>query len=128
MGSALSRAGIESWIQEGAPEDATRIVSVAADQLEAAEAVASQPIPNDILQESQQESPEWVAPRCPKMPSRRPGSRECRPLQQLALRGLWRPLERSFARFGHRSGLIAQEALRNGKSRPATGQLFPQGE
>jgi hypothetical protein len=66
LGSALSRAGIESWIQEGGPEDAPRRISVAADQLEAAEAVASQPIPKDILEESQQKSPEWVAPCCPK--------------------------------------------------------------
>jgi len=66
LGSALSRAGIESWIQEGAPEDAPRVISVAADQLEAAETVAAQPIPKDILEESQQESSEWVAPSCPK--------------------------------------------------------------
>jgi hypothetical protein len=65
---ALYRAGIESWVDNRAAQmelGAPRIL-VAADQLEAAQAVAAQPIPQDILQESQEAAPEYEPPSCPE--------------------------------------------------------------
>jgi len=63
----LRRADIESWIDQpgrgwvvGGPR-----VTVAADQLEQARAVAAQPVPQDIVELSRTDLPEFVAPRCP---------------------------------------------------------------
>jgi hypothetical protein len=70
---ALKRAGIESWID--AAESGSRYagfglasprVIVAADQLEAARAIASRPIPQEIVDESKTEAPEYLPPVCPK--------------------------------------------------------------
>lgn len=66
LGQALSRAGIENW-----PESARRTgnpysrVFVAADQLERARLVAAQPIPQDIVEESEEDPSDYVAPTCP---------------------------------------------------------------
>jgi hypothetical protein len=66
LGQALSRAGVDNW-----PEHARRTgqlysrIFVAADQLEQARAIASQPIPQDILEESEAEPSAYVAPTCP---------------------------------------------------------------
>jgi len=75
LAAALERAGIDSWIQtsrtSGDPTDLTypRIL-VAADQLEQAQAVAAQPIPQDIIDESLEEQTsepqEFEVPRCPQ--------------------------------------------------------------
>jgi hypothetical protein len=76
-GEMLRRAGIESWIQR----PGTRFVvpwlelgvgdlqiNVAADQLEQAQAVMAQPIPQDIIDEIKEEesTPAYEVPRCPK--------------------------------------------------------------
>lgn len=71
LGEVLRRAGIDSWIQEpgrGAWEDRSIRISVAADQLEAARALADQPIPQSIIDESKHldEVPEYEAPKCPE--------------------------------------------------------------
>lgn len=69
LGEALKRAGIESWIEGltsyGAGIGGPRVM-VAADQLEHARAIAGQPIPADILEESQIDVPEFAVPVCPK--------------------------------------------------------------
>jgi hypothetical protein len=63
----LKRAKIESWYE---PQN-NRMgvwgprVTVAADQLEDAINVASQPVPQDILDELRVEVPEYETPRCP---------------------------------------------------------------
>lgn len=74
----LRRAGIESWIegastyanssgsQEGSFDDGSRRVMVAADQLEQARAIASQPVPADIIEESKTAPPEFEPPVCPR--------------------------------------------------------------
>lgn len=69
---ALRRAGIESWIdgQEAGighkgTEFAQPRVLVAADQLEQARIVASNPIPEEIIDESKTVMPEFEMPRCP---------------------------------------------------------------
>ena len=74
----LKRAGIESWFNFGGytsssvPSIAHSVmlggikVLVAADQLEQARAIAAQPIPHDIIEDSETEIPEFVLPKCPK--------------------------------------------------------------
>lgn len=64
---ALRQAGIESWIEKlglsselGGP-----VVTVAADQLEAARAIAERPIPQEIVDLSKMETPEFEVPVCP---------------------------------------------------------------
>lgn len=70
---ALRQAGIDSWLDhpEGTYhykdlEIAFPRVLVAADQLDEARAVAAQSIPQEIVDESKQEIPEFVEPKCPK--------------------------------------------------------------
>jgi hypothetical protein len=64
---ALQRAGLDNWIQPSR-EFGRRYarVLVAADQLEQARAIAATPIPQEILDHSKQEVPEFVAPVCPQ--------------------------------------------------------------
>jgi len=71
----LRRAGIESWIERpGAKATVAwdeRMVGnlqvlVAADQLDDAREIAARPIPQDVVDESRQEVPEYVPPKCPK--------------------------------------------------------------
>ena len=64
---ALKRAGIENWYEapgrgwsSGGPQ-----VVVAADQLEQARQIASQPIPEEILDDLRLVAPEYEAPPCP---------------------------------------------------------------
>jgi len=68
----LDRAKIESWLFDPAREVATRLLDripfrilVAADQLDEARKIIAQPIPQDILEESQMDIPAYVIPRCP---------------------------------------------------------------
>jgi hypothetical protein len=75
---ALRRAGIESWFNFGGfttsfvPTTSQSVmfgdiqVLVAADQLDQARAIAAQPIPQDIIEESETETPEYEVPKCPK--------------------------------------------------------------
>lgn len=70
LGEALRRAGIDSWIQGPSNRsglDGSRLL-VAADQLEPARIVASQPIPQDIIDQSRElnNAPEFENPVCPK--------------------------------------------------------------
>jgi hypothetical protein len=64
----LRRIGIESWIER--PRFVGGLngprVLVAADQLELARLIAAQPIPQEIIDESNQETPEFELPRCPE--------------------------------------------------------------
>ena len=63
---ALRRAGIDSWVERPGRDRVSSLrVVVAADQLEAARAIAAQPIPQAILDEYNEETPEFVAPQCP---------------------------------------------------------------
>ncbi len=62
----LKRAGIDSWV-EGASGRGGGFPSVvvAADQLDRAIEVANQPIPQEIIDDSKVEVPEFVPPKCP---------------------------------------------------------------
>jgi hypothetical protein len=73
LSEALKRAGIQSWIEAAGTGSryagfglASPRVIVAADQLETARTIASQPIPQEIIDESKAEAPEYVPPVCPK--------------------------------------------------------------
>jgi hypothetical protein len=65
----LKRAGIECWIERpgwSAINPAYLRVLVAADQLEQAREVASRPIPQEIVDESRTNVPEFELPHCPR--------------------------------------------------------------
>jgi ribosomal protein S27AE len=64
---ALRKAGLGGWLE--VPREFGRRyarVLVAADQLEQARAIAAQPIPQEIIDDSKEEIPEFVEPKCPK--------------------------------------------------------------
>jgi len=64
----LYRAGIESWVDNRANSvglSGPKIL-VAADQLEAAQAIAARPIPQDVIDYLSDSIPEYVPPTCPK--------------------------------------------------------------
>jgi len=65
---ALKRAGIDSWVERPGTRWGASVprVVVAADQLEEAIQIASQPIPQDILDQSHEEIPEFEPPKCPQ--------------------------------------------------------------
>jgi hypothetical protein len=63
LAEVLRRSGIESWIAGGL--NGPRVL-VAADQLDLARLIAAQPIPQEIIDESNQETPEFELPRCPE--------------------------------------------------------------
>jgi ribosomal protein L37AE/L43A len=135
LGRALNRAGIDNW-----PLSASRTgqlysrVYVAADQLEQARAIASQPIPQDIVEESEEEPSEYVVPTCPACGAADPV------LESVDPANLWscEMCGRQWKEAGTEVGIEAAEGpkgvsfgisgSRDGKSRPATGQLYPQGE
>lgn len=63
---ALRQAGIDSWVEQpGRGWVSSPRVVVAADQLDEARAIAARPIPREIIEEYEQEAPEFVPPRCP---------------------------------------------------------------
>jgi hypothetical protein len=69
LAEALQRAGIESWV-EALPPYSVSVgnprVLVPADRLEEARAVAAKPIPQDIIDFSKTEVPEFELPDCPR--------------------------------------------------------------
>jgi hypothetical protein len=64
----LKRAGIDSWVERPGTRWASSVprVVVAADQLEEAIQIASQPIPQHIIEQPTVEVPEFVPPKCPQ--------------------------------------------------------------
>ena len=60
----LRRAGIESWVERY--RDGGIRVYVAADELDRAQLIAAQPIPQEIVEESRTPLPEYEVPRCPR--------------------------------------------------------------
>ena len=63
----LNREGIESWVEEPGTRWSVfspRVV-VAADQLEEAIEIAKRPTPQEIIDESEMEVPQYEPPRCP---------------------------------------------------------------
>ena len=67
--AALMRQGIESWVRQVSAYSTDTLgpqVYVAADQLDHAQAVAAQPVPQDILDEWNTVVPEFQLPICPQ--------------------------------------------------------------
>ena len=66
----LRQAEIESWIEQPGSRYSLEFsyprVLVAADQLEEARQIATRPIPQDIIDLSEMDSPEFETPKCPK--------------------------------------------------------------
>ncbi len=80
LGEVLRRAGIESWIEgpggsyspySQLDERNLRIL-VAADQLDQARSIAAQPIPQEIIEQSKMDLPEFEAPACPQCGAKDP--------------------------------------------------------
>jgi len=69
ISAVLTKAGIDNWV-EWIPGYGIGIgnprVLVAADQLDRAREIAARPIPQEIIEESNEEVPEFVEPKCPK--------------------------------------------------------------
>ena len=67
LAEALRQAGLDSWVQ-GSQEFGRRQarVLVAADQLDRAREIAARPIAKEAVDESQEEVPEFIEPKCPK--------------------------------------------------------------
>jgi hypothetical protein len=63
----LKRAGIESWVEApgGRSSVSTPRVVVAADQLDEAIEIARRPIPQEIIDDTKMEAPEYEPPKCP---------------------------------------------------------------
>jgi hypothetical protein len=71
--AALLRHGIESWVRQVSAYSTDVLgpqVYVAADQLEQAQAIAAQPIPQDIIEEWNTVIPEFDLPICPQCHSK----------------------------------------------------------
>lgn len=85
----LSRANIQSWLFDPRRETAMRFLDrtpyrilVAADQLDEARVIVAQPIPQDIVEESQIEIPEYETPGCPGCGDREPTLLEADPVNR----------------------------------------------
>ena len=69
ISEVLKRAGIESWIEapaQGSLDLTGPRVIVAADELEEARAIAEQPIPQEIIDQSKVRVEDFVPPACPE--------------------------------------------------------------
>jgi len=66
----LRQAGVESWIEQPGSryslESSYPRVLVAADQLDEAREIAARPVPQEIIELSQIDLPQFEAPKCPK--------------------------------------------------------------
>jgi hypothetical protein len=65
ISEVLRRAGNESWIQSRGRGLLYSRILVAADELDRAQALIANPIPQDIVDESREAVPEYEPPRCP---------------------------------------------------------------
>jgi hypothetical protein len=134
LGEMLRRAGIDCWIDGpragGNWELRYHRVLVAADQLDQAREIVSRPVPQDIVDESKATVPDFEPPKCPGCGAADPALESIDPVNA------WQ-CESCGRRWVDAGGKPEDEpqnpALgagppKNGKSRPATGQLYPQGE
>jgi hypothetical protein len=138
LSEALRRAGIESWTTipgrwyspYGDLDLTNPRVLVAADQLDQARLIASRPIPQDIIDESREEPEEYVAPTCPGCGSADPVLESADPVNAWRCEVCGREWQEAVEtqKEEPRKGGFGISAAGNGKSRPATGQLYPQGE
>jgi ribosomal protein L37AE/L43A len=130
----LRRAGIESWITRPGSMHAVPftdigigdlLVSVPADQLEEATLIAGQPIPPDIVEESKVKNPDYEAPACPKCGEPDPILQGADPVNTWLCEACGAQWSDPTGDFEPQQPAEEKNGLRSGKSRPATGQLFP---
>jgi hypothetical protein len=129
----LRQAGIESWIEQPGSRYSLEFsyprVLVAADQLDDARQIAARPIPREIIDLSEMDFPQFEAPKCPKCGAEDPVLESVEPTNAWLCGGLRSAVGRpgGWRRCG--TGIVPSiNPSKNGKSRPATGQLLPQGE
>lgn len=106
---ALKRAGIDCWIASYGlvyPR-----VLVAADQLDRARAIAAQPIPQEIIDDSKIETPEYELPICPKCGAEDPTLESIEPANQ------WR-CEQCEHEWTEETEISGGEAGKTGNSTP----------
>ncbi|MGP8269547.1 MAG: hypothetical protein ACLQLH_05730 [Terracidiphilus sp.] len=76
LAEVLRRAGIESWIAQPGTRYSFGAINprllVAADQLEQARRIAEQPIPQEIIEQSKIDPPEFEPPACPQCGAKDP--------------------------------------------------------
>jgi hypothetical protein len=90
LSQALTEAGIDNWIRRPASDGVYGSafslsgprIQVAADQLEEAIAVAKRPIPKEIAEASQSETPDFETPRCPGCGAEDPTLENAEPVNQ----------------------------------------------
>lgn len=123
----LRRAGIDSWVEKPGTRwsvSSPRVV-VAADQLEQAIEIARQPIPQDIVEQSTKEAPEYVAPNCPGCGAEDPVLETAEPTNSWLCEACGRQWTEPAIDADGEAEKATNQAAKNGKSRPATGQLLP---
>jgi hypothetical protein len=129
LSAALQQAGLDSWIQQ--PMEFGRRfarVLVAADQLEQARSVAARPITQQAADEPNEDVPEFEPPKCPKCGAEEPVLEGVDPTNTWRCEQCgeeWSDSAEAVDEAASKTGRMPSE---NGKSRPATGQLSPQGE
>ena len=137
IAEALRRAGIESWIDGpgryspvGDLDVTNPRVLVAADELDQARAILAQPIPQDIIDESRETPADFVAPACPGCGGADPVLESADPVNAWRCEVCGREWVDAVPATKEEppKGIFGISTPGNGKSRPATGQLFPQGE
>jgi ribosomal protein L37AE/L43A len=144
LSEALRRAGIDSWIElPNAPSRYSDLgeilpytgldltnprVLVAADQLEEARAIATQPIPQEIVEAQEMTAPEFEPPVCPKCGAGDPVLEGVDPFNTWRCEACGNQWTESAEDLIPSPEKLEQPTVKNGKSRPATGQLSPQGE
>jgi len=124
---ALRRAGVDAWAENPGGRGSVVLprVVVGADQLEQARAIAEQPIPLDILDGSKTEVPEYDPPTCPKCGEPDPILEGSDPVNTWLCEACGAQWSDPAGDFEAQQPDDEKKGLRNGKSRPATGQLFP---
>jgi hypothetical protein len=137
LSEALKRAGIECWI-EGPKRSAYSAyasldltnprVLVAADQLDQARAIAAGPIPAEIIAESRVKIPDFTPPSCPKCGAPDPILEGVDPVNSWECEQCGQKWTDPTPEESIKADSSPAHPRINGKSRPATGQLSPQGE
>ena len=124
---ALRRAGIDAWAEspDGRGSVVLPRVMVAADQLDKARGIAAQPIPQDILDDSKTEVPEYEPSACPKCGEPDPVLEGSDPVNTWLCEACGAQWSDPIGDFEGEQPAEEKNGLRSGKSRPATGQLFP---
>jgi ribosomal protein L37AE/L43A len=124
---ALRRAGIDAWAEnpDGRGGVVLPRVVVGADQLEEARVVAAQPIPQDILDDSKADVPQYEVPACPKCGEPDPILEGADPVNTWLCEACGSQWSDPGGDSGGEVANDEKNGLRSGKSRPATGQLFP---